>query len=72
MDQATLDSLSDDALLVYMDAIVRAADLQSEPVDVNSLSESDMRNFLIQAGLKEAEVNRLPPEDLRDLIKSLQ
>ncbi len=71
MDQATLDSLTDDALLVYMDAIVRAADLQSEPVDVDSLSETEMRNFLIQAGLKEAEVNRLPPEDLKDLIKSL-
>lgn len=72
MDQATLDGLSDDALLVYMDAIVRAADLQAAPVNVDSLSEADMRSFLIQAGLKEAEVNRLPPNDLKDLIKSLQ
>ncbi len=72
MDQATLDDLSDDTLLVYMDAIVRAADLQSEPIDVDSLSEADMRTFLVQAGLKESEVNRLPPSDLKDLIKSLQ
>lgn len=72
MDQATLDGLSDDALLLYMDAIVQASDLESEPLDVASLSESEMRGFLVQAGLKEAEVNRLPPEDLRELIKSLQ
>lgn len=69
MDAETLATLDDRQLFAYMDAIVSYD--QQDPIDVNSLDEKDIRKFLVDSGVSQTEVDRMSPDDLKDLIKSL-
>lgn len=70
MDAETLATLDDRQLFAYMDAIVSYD--QQEPIDINQLDEAEIRTFLVDSGVSQSEVDRMSPEDLKDLIKTLQ
>ncbi|MFH0873524.1 MAG: hypothetical protein V1846_01640 [Candidatus Komeilibacteria bacterium] len=70
MDAATLATLDDRALFAAMDAIVSYD--QQEPIDVTTLDEQEIRKFLVDSGVSQSEVDRMSPEDLTNLIKTLQ
>jgi len=69
MTPTDVAAIPDEALLIAIDAIV-STDPPDE-LDISQLDDQAIRDFMIQAGLNEDEVNRIPPDELRELIKVL-
>lgn len=69
LDADTVAGFTDDFLLLVLQSVMEAEDTGT--VDLQSLSEQEIRDFMIDVGLQPDEVNKIPPDELKELIKVL-
>ncbi len=69
LDANTVASFTDDFLLLVLQSVIEAEDTGT--VDLQSLDEQEIRQFMIDVGLQPDEVNKIPPDQLKELIKVL-
>ncbi len=70
MEAETVNGFDDDFILTVIEAII-TSETETSP-DEDTITEAEVRNFLIESGVEKSEVDSLTSEEIEQLISTLE